>query len=186
MTRVKPQNAFFALKHDRTALSVFIRSSRRQIPHARWQSETNMILRSDKTNLSRHAWRDTCFAGPSSQKRVSRSEDHCPARPRRPSGSRDALFGSRGNDSHWDFSPDFPRPRNSSIWQFPVERASLFIMLPDLLARDTRRVPRGRKGQRKIGRVCIQPYAYVYARTRAPACSNEKENYFKITCCSLR
>ena len=43
-----------------------------------------------------------------------------------------------------------------------------------------------RKGQRKIERVYIQPYAYVYACTRAPACSNEKENYLKITCCSLR
>lgn len=44
----------------------------------------------------------------------------------------------------------------------------------------------GRKGQRKIERACIQPYAYAYACTRAPACSNEKENYLKITCCSLR
>ena len=46
--------------------------------------------------------------------------------------------------------------------------------------------PHERKGQRKIERVYIQPHAYVYACTRAPACSNEKENYLKITCCSLR
>ena len=49
-----------------------------------------------------------------------------------------------------------------------------------------RRALHGRKGQRKIERVYIQPYAHVYAGTRAPACSNEKENYLKITCCSLR
>lgn len=35
-------------------------------------------------------------------------------------------------------------------------------------------------------RECIYNPTRTYTRVRAPACSNEKENYLKITCCSLR